>query len=38
MDLSEKAIDYLEAHIPELAEVALNRLIGQPLHLVAVCS
>ena len=25
MDLSEKAIDYLEAHIPELAEVAFKQ-------------
>ena len=25
MDLSEKALDYLEAHIPELAEVAFKQ-------------
>ena len=25
MDLSEKAIDYLEEHIPELAEVAFKQ-------------
>ncbi len=25
MDLSEKALDYLEAHIPELAEIAFKQ-------------